>query len=342
MLPRLWQFWRSKTLAAMYRHGMNMGPSTDAPSMLNPPRARRLACALALAALALAPALPGQPASAEPQGTATATAEGPAESKPRASADGVCRALVQAAADNGLPVHYFTRLIWQESRFNPNAVSPKGALGIAQFMPRTASGRGLADPLEPLTALRESASYLAELRTTFRGNLGLATAAYNAGPGRVEAWLAGRHGLPDETRAYVLAITGHSAEAWTAQPPPQGQAADASVAVDCAELGKLIAASLRARPVLRASPAWGPWGVQLTANWSEGRALATYEQLRRSYQPVLGERLPLVLRGRLPGRRGATRYIVRVSEKSRTGADALCARLRAAGGACAVLRNPSG
>jgi hypothetical protein len=281
-----------------------------------------------------------QPAAAEPQGIAGAAAEAQAEGEPHTDADGVCRVLVRAAADNGLPLHLFTRLIWQESRFNPHAVSPKGALGIAQFMPRTASGRGLADPLEPLTALRESASYLAELRTTFRGNLGLAMAAYNAGPGRVEAWLAGRRGLSDETRAYVLAITGRSAEAWASQEPPQ--LADAPLKVDCTELRNLIAASLRARPVLRASPAWGPWGVQLTANWSEGRALATYEQLRRQYQPVLGDRLPLVLRGRLPGRRGATRYIVRVSEKSRTGADALCAKLRAAGGACAVLRNPSG
>jgi hypothetical protein len=284
--------------------------------------------------------LQAHPAAAEPQGIVGAAAETQAEARPHTDADGICRVLVQAAADNGLPVHLFTRLIWQESRFNPAAVSPKGALGIAQFMPRTASGRGLADPLEPLTALRESASYLAELRTTFRGNLGLAMAAYNAGPGRVEAWLAGRRGLPDETRAYVLAITGHSAEAWASQEPPQ--LADAPLKVDCAELRRLIAASLRARPVLRASPAWGPWGVQLTANWSEGRALATYEQLRRQYEPVLGDRLPLVLRGRLPGRRSATRYIVRVSEKSRTGADALCVKLRAAGGACVVLRNPSG
>jgi hypothetical protein len=308
--------------------------------MVTAPRLLRPALARAALALALM-LLHGQPTRAEPQGIAAAATDGQAQAKPQTTADGICRALVQAAADNGLPVHFFTRLIWQESRFNPSAVSPKGALGIAQFMPRTASGRGLADPLEPLLALRESASYLAELRTTFRGNLGLATAAYNAGPGRVEAWLAGRRGLPDETRAYVLAITGYSAEAWAAQPP-QGQTSDASVNVDCAELGKLIAASLRARPLLKASPAWAPWGVQLTANWSEGRALATYEQLRRSYEPVLGDRLPLVLRGRLPGRRGATRYIVRVSEKSRTGADALCARLRAAGGACAVLRNPSG
>jgi hypothetical protein len=82
--------------------------------------------------------------------------------------------------------------------------------------------------------------------------------------------------------------------------------------------------------------------VQLTANWSEGQALATYERLRRSHEAVLRDRLPLVLRARLPGRRGATKYIVRVCEKSRMHADALCEKLRAAGGACAVLRNPSG
>ena len=55
--------------------------------------------------------------------------------------------------------------------------------------------------------------------------------------------------------------------------------------------------------------------------------------------PPLG--LPLVLRARLPGRPGTTKYIVRISEKSRMNADSLCAKLRAAGGACIVLRNPS-
>ena len=114
------------------------------------------------------------PVRAEPQakpdaGTGAATPE----IMQRPSANTVCRALVQAATDNELPIEFFTRLIWQESRFNPGAVSPKGAAGIAQFMPRTAAERGLADPFEPLQALRESASYLRELRTTFRGNLGL-------------------------------------------------------------------------------------------------------------------------------------------------------------------------
>jgi hypothetical protein len=95
-------------------------------------------------------------------------------------------------------------------------------------------------------------------------------------------------------------------------------------------------------PAVRANPAWGPWGVQLAGNWSEGRLLASYEQLRRKYAIVLRDRLPLVLRAALPGRPGAIKYLVRVSANSRTSADALCAELRAIGGACAVLRNPPG
>jgi soluble lytic murein transglycosylase-like protein len=115
----------------------------------------------------------------------------PIEPPPAANlttADDVCRTLEQAAAENGLPVEFFARVIWQESRFNARAVSSKGASGIAQFMPQTASWHGLADPFDPIEALRHSAGNLRELRDRF-GNLGLAAAAYNAGPGRVSAWL---------------------------------------------------------------------------------------------------------------------------------------------------------
>ena len=70
----------------------------------------------------------------------------------------------------------------------------------------------------------------------------------------------------------------------------------------------------------------------------EGALLATYEQLRRRYPAVLGDRLPLVLYGR---RGPASIFVVRVSETSRKAADTLCAKLRPAGGACIVLRNPS-
>jgi hypothetical protein len=129
------------------------------------------------------------------------------------AADGICRALEQAAGENRLPVAFFARLIWQESRFNTRAVSRKGAEGIAQFMPATASFRGLADPFDPIPALQQAASYLADLRKRF-GSLGLAAAGYNAGPGRVAAWLARRSVLPRETRNYVAITTGRPADQW--------------------------------------------------------------------------------------------------------------------------------
>ena len=114
-----------------------------------------------------------------------------------ARATGVCPMLDSIAKQAGLPPLFFARLIWQESRFRANAVSPKGAQGIAQFMPGTADLRGLADPFEPKSALVASAAFLADLRAEF-GNLGLAAAAYNAGPQRVRDWLAGeRHVPPD-------------------------------------------------------------------------------------------------------------------------------------------------
>jgi soluble lytic murein transglycosylase-like protein len=140
----------------------------------------------------------------------------PADSarSPASAADAICAALDQSAWQNNLPRDFFTRLIWQESRFNPFSVSRAGAQGIAQFMPGTAQRVGLVDPFDPIEALPKSAELLRGLRTKF-GNLGLAAAAYNAGPKRVEDWLASRKPLPQETEAYVRIITGRSAQEWT-------------------------------------------------------------------------------------------------------------------------------
>ena len=268
-----------------------------------------------------------------------AAAANPVQAQQSPFVEEICRTLAQAASDNDLPEEFFTRLIWQESAFDPKAVSPKGAQGIAQFMPQTAAMRGLTNAFEPLPALRESAAYLGELRKTFGGNLGLAAAAYNAGPGAVEAWLAGRAGaLPFETQAYVRTITGFAAETWRLKPLPQMAASATPGGTRCIEIAQSMRQRTRHRPPLSDSPAWGPWGVQLAGNWSEGGVLASYERLRRKYSAVLGERLPLVM----DGRRGAgAPYVLRVSEQSRPAADALCARLRKAGGACVVLRNPT-
>jgi soluble lytic murein transglycosylase-like protein len=103
-----------------------------------------------------------------------------------------------------LPADFFIRLIWQESRFNPSAVSFKGAQGIAQFMPGTARQRGLEDSFDLGQAIPKSAELLRDLNREF-GNLGLAAAAYNAGSGRVYDWLAGRKPLPGETAILILA-----------------------------------------------------------------------------------------------------------------------------------------
>src|SRR5579864_6061331 len=136
----------------------------------------------------------------------------------------ICAALAHSALANDVPLNFFTRLIWQESRFNPRSVSRAGALGIAQFMPATARLRGLVDPFNPKQALLKSAEFLRDLISRF-GNAGLAAAAYNAGPGRVVEWLAGRRDLPSETIAYVRIVTGHEAADWTA-PESQMVVAD--------------------------------------------------------------------------------------------------------------------
>jgi hypothetical protein len=146
----------------------------------------------------------------------------------------ICDSLTAAAQTNNLPVHFFISLLFQESGFNPAEVSSAGALGIAQFMPETAADMGLENPFDPVQAIPASARLLRNLVAQF-GNLGLAAAAYNAGPKRVQDWLAKLSGktpdkktakridkksnskpeLPEETQGYVMTITGHPVETWT-------------------------------------------------------------------------------------------------------------------------------
>ena len=92
--------------------------------------------------------------------------------------------------------------------------APRALKALRNSCRRTADWRGLSNPFDVSAALKASASYLRDLRARF-GNLGLAAAAYNAGPQRVQDWLSARGGLPKETRHYVQIVTGHSAEEWT-------------------------------------------------------------------------------------------------------------------------------
>ena len=99
-------------------------------------------------------------------------------------------------------------VVWQESRWRANAISPVGARGLAQLMPGTAREMGV-DPDDPLANLEGGARYLRQQLDRFDGNLELALAAYNAGPGRVIR----SGGVPNirETRQYVAAIIGRLA-----------------------------------------------------------------------------------------------------------------------------------
>ncbi len=255
------------------------------------------------------------------------------------SPDDICRAVEQDAAENGLPVEFFARVIWQESRFNALAVSSKGAEGIAQFMPATSDYRGLVDPFDPIEALQHSAAYLRELKETF-GNLGLAAAGYNAGPTRLSAWLAGRRALPSETRNYVAIITGWTADEWASPSPPQTSETTIPQGVPCTRLANVILApKQQAQKIAGYVPRWG---MQLAANWSEAKAWASFRGVQKHYAALIGDREPVVLRARAAGLGSATRYEIRIADDDRNYLEGFCRKLMAAGAACVVLRNNRG
>ena len=250
------------------------------------------------------------------------------------STDSICSALAAAAAQNDLPTDFFARLIWQESRFDPAAVSRAGAQGVAQFMPGTANWRGLSNPFDPLEAIVQSAKLLRDLRREF-GNLGLAAAAYNAGSRRVHEWLAGRRALPGETRAYVRIVTGYSPDEWVRASPGMDEM-QSEKTVPCREMAGLVArtppAAINPTPI---------WGVELVGGTTDATALAAYSQLEQKYASILGGRQPYVVHHGL-GRGSMGWAHVRVGADDRPSAEKLCADLRGAGVSyCEVQRTRS-
>jgi hypothetical protein len=276
-------------------------------------------------------------------GAARKSVEGGREADTR---EAVCLMIEAAARANDLPLEFFARVIWQESRFQSDAVGPltrrgQRAQGIAQFMPGTASERRLLDPFDPVQALPKSAEFLNELRNRF-GNLGLAAAAYNAGPRRVQEWLAGSGGMPQETRNYVLAITGTTVDEWAAAGK-NAKMSDRATYAGCRELMALLkrapnyfVAELEQHVKLGADR---PWGVQLAAGFNRDQALAMYSRAMTRLRAVIGDQDPSLLGSIFRSRGTRTFYQVRIGADTRLAADDLCIRIRRAGGACLVLRN---
>jgi hypothetical protein len=316
-----------------------------------------LHAALCVAVMTLS--LPAAPAIAQDAATAKTDVARPsveelAAQKPAESAgdtdtrEAMCLMIESAARASDLPLEFFARVIWQESRFQSDAVGPvtrsgQRAQGIAQFMPGTASERRLLDPFDPVQALPKSAEFLNELREQF-GNLGLAAAAYNAGPRRVQEWLSGSGPMPQETRNYVAAVTGTTLDDWAAAGN-NGKMPDRAPHANCRELIALLkrapnsfVTELEQRVKLAAAKLWG---VQLAAGFDRNKALAMYARAMKRLSAVIGDQDPSLLGSVMRSRGTRTFYQVRIGADTRPAADALCNRIRRAGGACFVLRNMS-
>lgn len=138
----------------------------------------------------------------------------PPVAEPQAATVPMPQDLADQAADKyGLPRWLVRSVMKNESGFQANAVSPKGAIGLMQLMPETAQTLG-ADPNDPLQNVEAGARYLRDLLVRYDGALWHALAAYNAGPGAVDKY----HGVPPyaETRSYV----GRILRNWQNTPQP--------------------------------------------------------------------------------------------------------------------------
>lgn len=246
----------------------------------------------------------------------------------------ICQKISSAALKYKLPPSFFARLIWKESRFDHLAVSPVGAQGIAQFMPATAKLRGLKNPYDYDEAISASAHLLFDLKTKY-GNLGLASAAYNAGSGRVNGWLSGKRYLPLETEDYVLSITGEIADTFsnkshtiTLRPlEPKLSFSEA-----CQKLPIIMSRTKSMAKIIRK-----PWGIQIAGNFKKSSALKSLKRLR-SRIPFLKKYKAYTQRRKTPmGKKSI--YAVRIGANSKNEANSICSKLRFAGGACIVSKN---
>jgi hypothetical protein len=126
------------------------------------------------------------------------------------------RTIAKAAEKYRLPGRLIESVIRAESAFRPDAVSPAGAQGLMQLMPATARELGVVDPFDPAQNIDGGARYIRQMLDRFDGDLKLALAAYNAGPGTVARY-NGNVPYP-ETQAYVERVLA----AMTAAEPPAG------------------------------------------------------------------------------------------------------------------------
>jgi len=245
------------------------------------------------------------------------------------NASRICDRIEATAKAHDLPRAVFARLIWTESHFDIKALSPKGAQGIAQFMPATAKERGLSDPYDPAKAIPASAS--ASLLSDLKGqyyNFDLSAAACNAGPGRVSRWPHRKSGLPFETQDYIAAITGNLADSFR---KPGSNFSDKLLSKR-----ENFAKACRDLPIMKTryrgfTGPRTPWGVQVAGNVSQARAIRSLTRVRTRLSIVVSEAKPALYQQRTP-RGMKSKWTVRLGTQTRIGATRLYNRIRRVGG----------
>jgi hypothetical protein len=259
--------------------------------------------------------------------------------RPAAYVVDVCEAIAVLARRHELPEAFFARLIWQESRFDPAAISPTGAQGIAQFMAGTARLRGLDNAFDPASALAKSAEYLRELEVKY-GNLGLAAAAYNAGEGRMTRVVMAGSGVPFETRDYVSIITGRPIDYWLGDAPEATDYAlrpEQGFIAACVDMAKAMP-----MPQFLPDPAvWQPWGILIAHNFGRDLVVRRFTRAQTSSSAVLGSEKLMLISVRNANFGPRTRYSAMVGRPTRKDAQQLCDALLAIGGNCIVQKNGS-
>lgn len=281
----------------------------------------------------------GTQAHAQPPGTmCSLRSSGPQDCiRPAFFAFDTCQQIENVARRHDLDPGFFARLLWQESRFDPNALSPAGAQGIAQFMPGTAKLRGLPDSCNPAQAIERSGEYLGYLQRRY-GSAGIAAVAYNGGERRADGFTLQGKGLATETINYVQIISGLTAETWRDTPPKAHDFrlnATVPFLQACLDMAKNRTFTKFKKP----APAIKEWGAQLAFGPTRSEARRNLRRLTARCTGLVSREKVDYLTIKSRAARTGSYVMARIGRNTQKNAISLCKKFRTNGCICRVYRN---